>query len=57
MVTFMELDEGVDAWAQALVRLAAASRYAGDANAAVAASPFSIEHSAAQLAALYSGNL
>lgn len=57
MVTFMELGLGVDAWAQALVRLAAAPRYSGDANAAVAMSPFSIEQSAARLAAIYAGKL
>jgi len=57
LVEFMGLGEDVAVWAQALVRLAAAPRYAGDANAAVAASPFSIEQSAAQLAALYAGKL
>ena len=56
MVTFMNLDSGVDAWAQALVRLAAAPRYVGNANALVANSHFSIEHSTAQLAKLYAGD-
>jgi hypothetical protein len=53
----MSLDEGVPEWARALTRLAAAPRYAGDASAAVAASAFSIENSAARLAALYAGRL
>ncbi len=57
LVAFMSLDEGVAAWAEALTRLAAAPSYPGDANAAVAASAFSIENSAARLAALYAGRL
>ena len=57
LVEFMGLGEDVAVWAQALVRIAAAPRYAGDANAAVAASPFIIEQSVAQLAALYAGKL
>ena len=57
MVTFMDLSLGIDAWAQALVLHAAAPRYAGDANRLVAASGFSIENSAARLAALYGGQL
>jgi glycosyltransferase EpsF len=57
LVEFLEIEAGVDAWTQALLRLANAPRWGDAANRAVAASGFGIENSAARLAALYKGQL
>ena len=57
LVKFMDVNSGIEPWADELICLAAAPRYAGDANALVAESPFGIEKSASRLAALYSGRL
>lgn len=53
LVEFKELKEGAASWAQQLVRLAGRRESIPDANARVAASPFSIRNSARALLRLY----
>jgi glycosyltransferase involved in cell wall biosynthesis len=55
LVQFLDVEAGPEAWATALIELAARKVDRAQANAVVAASPFAIENSAAALARLYGG--
>ncbi|MEJ8572823.1 glycosyltransferase [Microbaculum marinum] len=56
LVTFLDLDAGVDRWATDLLRLARSEACRGGANAAVSESAFAISNSARTLVALYAGH-
>jgi hypothetical protein len=53
LVRFLDLGAGVERWAVATLEQAALAHAIRDANARVAASPFSIERSARALEGLY----